>query len=163
MWSSRNDGHIVRSVDPDAIFGPDTPSETLSNFLGRNVLLVRKGPRPRAVDATPSFPDLKSTAAFQDGYPLLIASEPSLQDIARHIRTAATDKEDKLKIYGLNKEVWKDKEFAMERFRPNVVVDGDDMVPYDEERWEEIQVGQPSSGDAGRVLVVSRCLRCQVR
>ncbi|KAG8875367.1 hypothetical protein FRB97_005179 [Tulasnella sp. 331] len=154
VWSSRNDGHIIRSIDPDAIFGPDTPSETISNFLGRNVLLVRKGPRPRAVVATPAFPDLKTTTAFQDGYPLLIASESSLRDITRHIRTAATDEDGKLKIYGLNKEVWKDKEFAMERFRPNIVINGDDALPYDEERWEEIKVGELSSGDAGKILLI---------
>ncbi|KAG9017306.1 hypothetical protein FRB93_007420 [Tulasnella sp. JGI-2019a] len=162
VWSSSNDGHIVRSIDPDAIFGLDTPSETLSNFLGRGVLLVRKGPRPRAVVPAPAFPDLKTTTAFQDGYPLLIASEPSLRDIVKHIRIAAIDGE-KLKIYRLNKEVWKDKEFAMERFRPNIVIDGDGMLAYDEENWEDIKIGDAASGEEGRIHVVSRCHRCQVR
>ncbi|KIO24191.1 hypothetical protein M407DRAFT_103277 [Tulasnella calospora MUT 4182] len=161
VWRSNNDGYVVQSLDPDATYGPDTPSETLSNFLGRNVLLVFKGPRLRWVAPTTNFPQLKATAAFQDGYPILVATDSSLEDIAKRVRSAANaegDGEDTFQIYGLDKEVWKEKEFAMERFRPNIVIGGEGLLAYDEERWEEIEVGQHH----GKMLLVSLCHRCQV-
>ncbi|KAG8899358.1 hypothetical protein FRC01_010574, partial [Tulasnella sp. 417] len=161
VWESTNDGYVVQSLDPDAAYGPDTPSETLSNFLGQNVLLVFKGPRLRWVVPTTNFPQLKANAAFHDGYPILIATDPSLEDIAKRVKVAATaegDGEDTFKIHGLDKEVWKEKEFAMERFRPNIVIGGEGLLAYDEERWEEIEVGQ----DHGKMLLVSLCYRCQM-
>ncbi|KAG8975968.1 hypothetical protein FRB90_009375, partial [Tulasnella sp. 427] len=162
VWESTNDGYVVQSLDPDAAYGPDTPSETLSTFLGRSVLLVFKGPRLRWVLPTTNFPDLKANAAFHDGYPILVATDSSLEDIASRVKFAANSGEEgdqAFKIHGLDKEAWRNKEFAMERFRPNVVIGGEGLVAYDEERWEEIQVGQPNLG--GRMLLVSLCYRCQ--
>ncbi|KAG8901856.1 hypothetical protein FRB99_005033 [Tulasnella sp. 403] len=166
VWSSNNDAHVVQSIDPDAAFGPDTPSETLSTFLGRNVFLVRKGPRQRFVAPTKAFPHLKANAAFHDGYPILIATDASCDDVGRRIRASATNDataEDAEKrgiwnIHRLNKEVWRDKEFVIERFRPNIVINAEGLVPYDEERWEEVEVGERG----GKILVVSRCHRCQI-
>lgn len=150
----------MQSLDPDAAYGPDTPSETLSNFLGRSVLLVFKGSRLRWVLPTTNFPELKANAAFHDGYPILIATDSSLDDIAKRVKVAANaegDGEDTFKIHGLDKESWKEKEFVIERFRPNIVIGGEGLVAYDEERWEEIEVGQ----DHGKMLLVSLCYRCQ--
>lgn len=161
VWESTNDGYVVQTLDSDAGYGPNTPSETLSNFLGRNVLLVFKGSRPRWVVPTTNFPQLKANAAFHDGYPILIATDSSLEDIAKRVRVAATakgDGEDTFKIHGLDKEVWKEKEFAMERFRPNIVIGGEGLRAYDEERWEEIEVGE----HRGKMLLVSLCYRCQM-
>ncbi|KAG8896615.1 hypothetical protein FRC01_011704, partial [Tulasnella sp. 417] len=161
VWKSVNDGYVVQSLDSDAAYGLDTPSEIISNFLGRNVLLVFKGPRPRWVKPTPTFPQLKTNVAFQDGYPILIATDSSLEDIAKRVKVAANaegDGEDTFHIYGMDKEVWKEKEFAMERFRPNIVLGGEGLLAYDEERWEEIEVGP----DHRKMLLVSLCTRCQV-
>lgn len=161
VWESTNDGYVVQSLDPDATYGPDTPSETLSNFLGRSVLIVAKGPRLRWVVPTTNFPKLRANAAFHDGYPVLVATDSSLEDIAKRVQLAAKtegDGEDTFKIHGLDKDFWKEKEFAMERFRPNIVIGGEGLVAYDEERWEEIEVGQ----DHGRMLLVSLCYRCQM-
>lgn len=164
MWSSNNDGYVVQALDPDAAYGPDTPSETLSTFLGRPVFLIQKGPRPRVVEPTPSFPDLNTTTAFQDGYPILIATDASIADMAIRVRSAAlvddadAEKEGAWKIHGLDKDLWKEKELAIERFRPNIVLGADDLVPYDEERWEEVIIGDHGS----RMLLVSLCHRCQV-
>ncbi|KAG8975883.1 hypothetical protein FRB90_009378, partial [Tulasnella sp. 427] len=154
VWESTNDGYVVQSLDPDAAYGPDTPSETLSTFLGRSVLLVFKGPRLRWVLPTTNFPDLKANAAFHDGYPILVATDSSLGDIASRVKFAANSVEgdQAIKIHGLDKDAWRDKEFAMERFRPNIVIGGEGLVAYDEERWEEIQVGQADLG--GRMLLM---------
>ncbi|KAG8978940.1 hypothetical protein FRB90_008240, partial [Tulasnella sp. 427] len=159
VWASINDGYVVQSLDPDAAFGPGTPSEALSKFLGQHVLLVHKGPRPRWVAPTDSFPKLKTTAAFHDGYPILIATDSSLEDMAKRVKVAANaeeEGEDTFKIHGLNKDVWKEKELAVERFRPNIVIGGEGLIAYDEERWAEITVAEDH-----RMLLVSLCHRCQ--
>lgn len=65
-------------------------------------------------------------------------------------------------IHGIDKEFWKEKELAIERFRPNVVVNGEGMIPYEEELWEEVEAGNPETGDSCNILLVSRCYRCSV-
>lgn len=68
-----------------------TVSLALSRFLEKPVHLVLKGPIPRKIDPTPEFPDLDSTTAFQDGYPLLVLSEESTVSVdeytQKHIGT----------------------------------------------------------------------------
>lgn len=72
------DGYLVQSIFEDH---HPTPSESFSEFLGKQVLLVMKGPQPRPLNGTESHPELQGTAAFQDGYPILVASEDSLADL----------------------------------------------------------------------------------
>jgi uncharacterized protein YcbX len=71
---------------------------------------------------------------FADANSLLLATEPSL---AR-----------------LNEEL--EKPVPMNRFRPNIVLDGDDLAPYDEDYWLELRIG------ALAALVVKACGRCVI-
>lgn len=106
--------------------------------------LVQKGPKRRALQPTPNFPDLgldldhgrgekgRATpltggkAQFQDGYPLFLASEDSLDDLKRHVELAAretrlssADGADGLKwrIGKMDVEKWKDaSQLEIERY-----------------------------------------------
>ncbi|KIO15626.1 hypothetical protein M407DRAFT_34788 [Tulasnella calospora MUT 4182] len=161
VWESNNEGYVVESLDPDAAYGPDTPSKTLSKFLGRTALPVLKGSKLRWVLPTINFPKLRASAMFHDGYPILVANDSSFEDIAKRVRMAANaegDGEDTFKIHGLNKEVWKEKEIFIERFRPNIVISGEGLISYDEERWGDIEVGQ----NQGEMLLVSLCYHYQM-
>jgi hypothetical protein len=79
LWgNSTIDGYICEFLEPPSTMregGPiETPSSILSRFLGRSVLLIRKGPRTRPCKPTPDFPNLGASIRYQDGYPLLILS-----------------------------------------------------------------------------------------
>jgi len=65
---------------------------------------------------------------------MLLASEPSLASLHSHL----------------------DEPVPMNRFRPNIVVDGDDLPPYDEDHWTEIRIGTLAA------YVVKGCDRCSI-
>lgn len=76
------DGYICESNA-----GPKgTASAILSKYFGKSVHLVTKGPKPRQVAPTTSFPDLKSTSKYQDMYPMLVLSEESMVQVDDHLR-----------------------------------------------------------------------------
>ena len=81
---TRSNHHICQSKHPEA--DPHAPSRELSKYFGKDVHLIYKGPRPRPCEPTLDFPELAATAVFQDGYPLLVASEESLRSIQARIR-----------------------------------------------------------------------------
>lgn len=102
------DGYICQ-FPPGSSFGSDgaTPSSILSTYFGKPVYLIYKGPRARAIDATAEFPELKATAVYQDGYPLLVLSEESMGDVNREIK-------DRVGTNGIG-EVWKEDDVVIRR------------------------------------------------
>ena len=70
--------------------------------------------------------------SFADGYPLLLTSEASLAELNRRM----------------------DRTMPMDRFRPNLVIDGSE--PFAEDGWARIQVGDTE------FRVVKPCARCVV-
>ena len=70
--------------------------------------------------------------SFADGYPLLLTSEASLAELNRRMEGA----------------------LPMDRFRPNIVVDGGE--PFGEDDWARIRVGDT------QFRVVKPCARCVV-
>ena len=70
--------------------------------------------------------------AFADGYPLLVLSQASLDDLNSRMST----------------------ELGVERFRPNILVEG--CVPYAEDTWTEVQVS------GLHIALVKPCVRCVV-
>ena len=70
--------------------------------------LVFKGPTPRLIDPTTSFPNLKATAKIQDMYPLLVLSEESTKmvdaEVQSRVGTAEID------------ERWRDQSVVIERY-----------------------------------------------
>jgi len=144
LWPTHEpiDGYICESVA-----GHGSPSTILSKYLQKPVHLVFKGPNPRLIDPTTSFPDLKATAKYQDMYPLLVLSEESTKVLDAEVRS-------RVGTQGIN-EQWRNENVVIERFRPNIVFKGGG--PFAEDRWEEICInseGTPS------ITLVSKCTRC---
>lgn len=82
-----------------------------------------------------TYVDLSDDGArvsFSDGYPLLLISEASLEDLNRRL----------------------DAPVPMNRFRPNIVVRG--CAPYAEDDWRRIRVGELEFD------VVKPCSRCSI-
>jgi len=108
----------------------DAVSKWLSRFLEKDVRLVgidcdyQRFTRNSDIDQT----------SFTDGYPLLILSRPSMDD--------------------LNKRL--DFPIGISRFRPNIVVDGCD--PCDEDCWSHIKIGDcllRASGPCTRCVITT--------
>ena len=68
--------------------------------------------------------------SFADGAPLLVISEASLRDLNGRLANAVT----------------------MDRFRPNIVIDGSE--PYEEDGWKRIRIGE------AELAVSWPCARC---
>ncbi|KAI0325427.1 hypothetical protein GY45DRAFT_1330328 [Cubamyces sp. BRFM 1775] len=157
------EGYVVSST----LDGPGsrTPSEVLSDYFGRAVHLVMKGPTPRVCPPTQAFPKLQETAKFQDGYPFLVASEESLEEVRRVVSAFAQDESPEARIGGIDRERWKGGGVEIERFRPNIVFKGSG-VPFAEDMWRRIRLhpseSEPNSmGDEARTFtLVSKCTRC---
>ncbi|CAE6488842.1 unnamed protein product [Rhizoctonia solani] len=145
--------HVAESASPDSTA---SPSAILSSYLGRDVLLVLKGPKYRSARPTSTHPDLDVGFRFQDGFPLLIATTESLAAVQEKVRRSA-DGEEEWKVGGITSQ-WQTDELVMERFRPNVVLSGS-PAPFDEDYWGDIRIGDESSG--GTIIsLVKRCGRC---
>ena len=100
-----------------------------STFLDTKCRLVQQTDElHRAVDPDYGLPG--DEVSFADGFPLLLISEASLADLNSRLPQAV----------------------SMRRFRPNLVVDGDE--PYAEDHWRRIRIGEVEF--AG----VKNCSRC---
>lgn len=115
---------LARTVDSLA-------DDWLSRFLGQACRLVyQPDDSVRPVDPRYARPD--DTTGFSDGFPLLIVSENSLNSLNQALAEPV----------------------SMERFRPNLVVNG--CKAYEEDRWRRIAIG-----DIGFRLP-KPCSRCSV-
>ncbi len=115
----------------DAVRVSDAADAWLSDFLGQPTRLVRMADdAERQVDPTYARPG--DQAAFSDGFPLLLISQSSLDDLNRRIGGEP---------------------LPMRRFRPNLVVSG--CEPYAEDDWKRIRIG---GIDFRLVKPCSRCV-----
>ncbi|KZS93039.1 hypothetical protein SISNIDRAFT_466407 [Sistotremastrum niveocremeum HHB9708] len=167
IWKDVTDAYICESLKPGAtatfwsrtrnLFypnsSPQSPSSILSQYFGFSVHLIYKGPTPRKVQATTTHADLPSfsTAVFQDGYPLLVASTESLSAVQTQLRTLAMQDNSPFDVQ------WRDKPIPMERFRPNIVLSGC-SEPFEEDTWESIAIGSADQS----IMLVSKCTRCRL-
>jgi len=104
--------------------------EWFSDYLGEACHLLFIPPevhRPVDQEFAPGY-----RTSFADGYPLLVASESSLQDLNNHLALPA----------------------EMTRFRPNLVIGG--SGPWEEDSWRVMEVGE------ARIDLVKPCARCSV-
>ena len=104
------DGYICEALCPTR----PSPSESLSKFFGLPVHLVMKGPKRRPCDPTLTSPDLNASAMFQDGFPLLLASDESLDNVGDEINRWASGEVNGERIGGID-DVWKASRVPMER------------------------------------------------
>jgi uncharacterized protein len=110
----------------------DRAAEFLTAYLGSPVRLVRfdaRRKRPSNPDWTPGVEALNQ---FSDGFPWLLASEASLEDLNSRLQ----------------------RKLPMNRFRPNIVVSG--LPPFGEDRLHDLTAGPV------RLRRAKPCTRCIV-
>ena len=88
IWKSTTDAHICTPLEGTSSLDP---SLAFSKYLGRDVLLVYKGRTTRYFTSEPL--NLKGPTAFQDGYPILVATEESLRDVQAKVELSASGAE----------------------------------------------------------------------
>jgi uncharacterized protein YcbX len=109
----------------------ETAADWLSSFLKRSCRLVRvAGDMIR--EASPKRVGRGVLTGFADGYPLLITTQASLDDLNSRL----------------------EQKLPMTRFRPNLVIEG--VAAYAEDRWKTIRVGEVE------IDVVKPCGRCAI-
>ena len=103
----------------------------LTEALDTSCRLVRTHD-PRARPVNPAYAPPGSVVSFADAYPVLLASLASLDELNRRLPAP----------------------IPMDRFRPNLVVDG--ALPFEEDTWRQVRVGDVL------FAVVKPCDRCIV-
>jgi len=118
----------------------DLAARWFSDYLGRRVRLVRFDPEQQRLSSRQWTGPIDAQNAFSDGYPLLVASLASLDELNR--RLVARGKPP----------------VSIARFRPNLVLDGLDA--HGEDHLDEIAF---AAGDATvRLKLVKPCARCPI-
>ncbi|SMG21695.1 MOSC domain-containing protein [Paraburkholderia susongensis] len=136
---------VNTAVWRDAAYGLDTGAETaawFTAFLGVPVRLLRFDPqRERIVDRDYTASTGGATTFFADGFPLLVIGQASLDDLNTRLNGKGAPA------------------IGIDRFRPNLVLDGLDA--YEEDYMETLSIDAPTSG-APRVelRLVKLCTRC---
>lgn len=110
----------------------ESAAEWCTRYLGTPLRLVRFDPgTPRQCSADWTQ-GIHATTEFADGYPILVISLASLAELNSRLPAA----------------------LPMERFRPNLVIDG--VGAYDEDRIHELRV------DGVTLRLVKGCTRCSI-
>ncbi len=169
---------------PSVSIPAHSPSDLFSAYLGKPVSFVIQGFTARPLQKfAPGKGDLEyegvGETTFADGYPFLLSSEESYRDVKHRVEAALTPFAAPLsspspsgtstpvpdpvwgKIGKLDPIRWEGKTLKLERFRPNIVVEGSG-VPFAEETWGKVDFVGAHGEKRGGMIVVSRCGRCQV-
>jgi len=117
----------------------DTAAQWFSDFLGHKLRLVRFDPEHRRLSNLKSTGGLEAPNQFSDGFPLLVVSEASLQEL--NTRLAARGHAS----------------VGMERFRPNIVLAG--LQAHDEDRLGMLRV---QADGPVQLQPVTPCARCPI-
>ncbi len=115
-------------------------AQWFSDFLGRPLRLVRFDPDQSRLSLRRWTGDIDAENAFSDAFPLLVASTASLADL--NARLAAKGAAP----------------VTMQRFRPNLVLDG--LQAFDEDHIDELTIG--ADGGTVRLKLVKPCVRCSI-
>lgn len=115
-------------------------AQWFSDFLGRGLRLVRFDPAQRRLSPRRWTGDIEAENAFSDGYPLLVVSQAGLDEVNRRLAAAGHPA------------------IGMERFRPNLVLNG--LDPHGEDHIHELAFD--TSDGPVRLRLVKPCPRCSV-
>jgi uncharacterized protein YcbX len=110
----------------------DGPAAWLSAALGAASRLVRFDPAERRLSSSRWTGREQAENRFSDGFPLLLLSRASLQDLNARLTVP----------------------LPVERFRPNLLLEG--LRPYDEDRIAELRA------EGIRLRIVKPCTRCKI-
>ncbi|WP_404381104.1 MOSC domain-containing protein [Knoellia locipacati] len=131
------DGGTGRNVVPvrlhrhdltGALVSPDADA-WVSEAVGRPGLRLVRCVDPSARALNPEFSREGDHTAYADGYPVTLASTRSLARLNYWIAEGAVERGEPVP-----------EPLPMERFRPNVVVDGD-LEPFAEDTWGTVRLG----------------------
>lgn len=126
---------IVKAYDMGAL-----AAQWFSDFLGRPARLARFDPEEQRLSSPKWAGDIQAPNQFSDGYPLLVTSSASLVELNRRLQAAGHSA------------------VTMQRFRPNLVLDG--IEAFDEDHVREIDI---NTGEGLVTLrLVKPCTRCTV-
>jgi uncharacterized protein len=126
VWGSK-----VRGIDQG-----DDAARWISAFIGAELRLARFDDAKRRMCSPDYAGDSGAHTLFSDGYPVLVIGQGSLDDL--NTRLAGKG----------------DKALPMNRFRPNVVVEG--LDPFAEDHVDTLTAGEVT------LKLVKRCARCKV-
>jgi uncharacterized protein YcbX len=144
----------IWEYDTDGYVYSDAINSIFSDFFGKDVRLVYKGPTPRVLrgNGAPDVLGREQYTNFPDVLPVLIANEASISEL-------------NVRLVGKGAE-----EIGIERFRPNIVVEG--VEAWSEDSWKTVRIvsGEAATGITGifggssglDIDVAARCARCQV-
>jgi uncharacterized protein YcbX len=110
----------------------DEVANWLSAWLGRTLRMVRFDSREARLSNARWTGDVAAPNLFTDGFPLLVANTASLVELNSRLSRA----------------------LPMERFRPNIVIDG--LPAYAEDQIDELSCGEV------RLRLVKPCVRCSI-
>lgn len=120
-----------------SLIGPEA-DEWFSEAAGEPLMAVRVGKtfvRPYSEKyRVPGRGDFLERSSLADGFPHLLTSNRSLKEVS----SAAGE------------------EIEMERFRPNIVIDGPDLEPWAEDDFAEMRIGKATFWN------VKLCQRCKI-
>lgn len=116
-------------------------AQWFTDFLGQPCRLVRFDPEHRRLSSMAWTGGVEAPNQFADGFPVLVASEASLEQLNGRLVAAGHAA------------------VGMERFRPNVVLAGLDA--HDEDRVDLVRVDGGAEGDV-HLQPVKPCARCPI-
>lgn len=116
-------------------------AQWFTDFLGQPCRLVRFDPEHRRLSSMKWTGGAEAPNQFADGFPVLVASEASMDEVNGRLQTAGHAA------------------VGIERFRPNVVLAGVDA--HDEDRVDLIRVDAGPEGEI-HLQLVKPCARCPI-
>jgi len=128
---------VVKGYDMGAL-----AAQWFSDFIGggARLRLVRFDPEQQRLSDAQWTGGLAAENAFSDGFPLLVIGSASLEDLNQRLAARGVAP------------------VAMQRFRPNLVLDG--LQPFDEDHIDEITFDTPQG--PVRLRLVKPCTRCSI-
>jgi uncharacterized protein len=125
----------VRAYDMGAL-----AAQWCSDFLGQALRLVRFDPEQKRLSARRWTGAVEAENAFADGFPLLVAGAASLADLNQRLAARG------------------EAPVTMQRFRPNLVLDG--IAAFEEDHIDEITI--TTEDGPVRLKLVKPCTRCSI-
>lgn len=111
----------------EGVAAPEDAGAWFGDVLGRDDLRLVHVHSPRPLSSTHARPG--EATAFADAYPVTLASAASLRRLRDWVAETALERGEAPRA-----------PLVVERFRPNLVVDGD-LDPFEEDGWHRVRVG----------------------
>ncbi|KAH7135402.1 hypothetical protein B0J11DRAFT_596420 [Dendryphion nanum] len=153
-WLSQNTTKVSATVwsttTPAYAYSTDLTGP-FNEFFNQEVRLVYKppfdsDPRPLVSNGAENILGRKASTSFPDLMPILVGNEASIAELNTRLSDAGEDVS-----------------IGIERFRPNIIVQGQRDKPWDEDRWKTIRIGDDAKPQTSFTLdITQRCARCRV-